>query len=725
MAALGFGTSRSRDDSEPSKERKKTGGFYPKKGPRSFGSAERKQQKRYVYCNATGQPVHFVDRMQWSVDKRSNDPKPRKTFTQGHYGPKGEEIYKTPEILYLYNLPAIREAIQRNEPIFIVEGEKCATELIERGLPATCSAGGAKGWKRYYVGQLNLGRKDPTIFILPDNDQPGKDYAETVAKDLRDAGYRNVYIIPPSLMWETIDASPGKGDDVYDFIAKGGTCEDIMKVANSVKSSNNNQPVVVLDEHRKEGSLSPFNREALAEALPLEGPFTHTFFAKLINKTFPDKVIVVDGNLYLWTGKRWESKLKDECLFLATDLAELYHLKLKNIASNKEEKTISGIISQLENASFANKVITMLLNTAAVRERKVSLDGKQMAGRIAVEDGVITCATGVISDHKPTNYNTSYIPGLRFDPNTTCPQWESFIKSLFPDTTIREFVQRFIGQALASFSGNNAERVMLWLIGPTGSGKSTFLNVLGDIFGGYFFNGVRSDIFSSTLSGNERSQLYSALDGKRLASIQEYQGGKIDSVTLKSVVSADIQLARALYQRPGQAYMPTFIVATNTLPQWQHADAAAWDRVLVIRDVGSTLPRDQRNPELPAILEAEAAGILNWVIAGAQDYLERGLSIPIEIKSNTENIESTASIWAMFAVTCLRKTTGNNLRASKIQQAYLAYAKYAGLKTAEDNSTVMALQGRLDLSGFKTSLIDGEVWALDIELNPDYEYLCR
>jgi putative DNA primase/helicase len=724
MAALGFGTSRSRDDSEPSKERKKTLIHREKKVTYPFAAAQNRQKTRYDYTNADGRKLHYTDRLDWITQGVRY-----KKFVQGHYGPRGEEIYRTPEILYLYNLPAIREAIQRNEPIFIVEGEKCATALIERGLPATCSAGGAKGWKRYYVGQLDIkdGKKWPTssIFILPDNDQPGKDYAETVAKDFRDAGYKNVYIIPPSLMWETIDASPGKGDDVYDFIAKGGTREDIMKVANSVRSSNNNQPVVVLDEHRKEGSLSSFNREALAEGLPLEGPFTHTFFAKLINKTFPDKVIVVDGNLYLWTGKRWESKLKDECLFLATDLAELYHLKLKNTPSNKEEKTINGVISQLENATFANKVITMLLNTAAVRERDVKLDGKQMAGRIAVEDGVITCATGVISDHRATNYNTSYIPGLRFDPNATCPQWDSFVKSLFPDTTIREFVQRFAGQALASFSGNNAERVMLWLIGPGGSGKSTFLNVLGKIFNGYFFNGVPSGIFSSTMASNERSLLYAAINGKRLASIQEYHGGKIDSTIVKSLISADPIAARKHYSDYNQTFMPTLITATNTLPQWQHADAAVWDRMLIIRDVGSTLPRDQRNPELPAILEAEAAGILNWVIAGAQDYLERGLSIPVEIKSNTENIESTASIWAMFAATCLRGTAGNNLRASKIQQAYLAYAKYAGLKTAEDNSTVMALQGRLDLSGFKTSLIDGEVWALDIELNPDYEYLCR
>jgi hypothetical protein len=80
-----------------------------------------------------------------------------------------------PGKLPLFHLP---ELIARpNEPVFIVEGEKCACALASVGLLATTSAHGATSAQKT-DWQPIAGRE---VVILPDNDKDGQAYAQTCA----------------------------------------------------------------------------------------------------------------------------------------------------------------------------------------------------------------------------------------------------------------------------------------------------------------------------------------------------------------------------------------------------------------------------------------------------------------------------------------------------------------------------------------------------------------
>lgn len=118
----------------------------------------------------------------------------------------------------LYRLHLLHE--RRNEPVFLLEGEKCVDELEKRGVLATTS-GGADSLEAADFGPL-AGRE---IILWRDNDEAGKRWADTATRILEALGcqVRQVAI-------DKLDLPP-KGDCV-DWLASNpsATRDDISKL---------------------------------------------------------------------------------------------------------------------------------------------------------------------------------------------------------------------------------------------------------------------------------------------------------------------------------------------------------------------------------------------------------------------------------------------------------------------------------------------------------------
>ncbi len=121
----------------------------------------------------------------------------------------------------LYRLPELLKAKQ----IFISEGEKDADKLVSEGLAATCNAGGAGKWLPKYSDTL----RGKDCFILPDNDEPGRQHAQKVAESLRGKA-RSIKIVElPNL--------PEK-NDVSDWLAAGHTKNELLELTLKVEPVN-------------------------------------------------------------------------------------------------------------------------------------------------------------------------------------------------------------------------------------------------------------------------------------------------------------------------------------------------------------------------------------------------------------------------------------------------------------------------------------------------------
>ena len=142
--------------------------------------------------------------------------------TQFGVQPNGEwrrGLADTP--LTLYNAPLLPEwkfyydthPEETTRLLFIVEGEKDAETLWQRGFPATCNPQGAGKWKPEFSPLV----QGFDVVLLPDYDEAGIKHAEDVAAKI--AGYaRTIRIVK---LWEIMPELPPKGD-ATDYLERGG-----------------------------------------------------------------------------------------------------------------------------------------------------------------------------------------------------------------------------------------------------------------------------------------------------------------------------------------------------------------------------------------------------------------------------------------------------------------------------------------------------------------------
>ena len=130
-------------------------------------SATKARAVSWVYHRADGTPYLRV--------QRYDRPDGSKSYPQSQWNGADWAQGKPPGGKIPYRLPELAKAPGRE--VFICEGEKCADAVAKLGYLATTASEGAGKW----TPELNKWFKDRDVYLLPDNDGPGKHHAEQVA----------------------------------------------------------------------------------------------------------------------------------------------------------------------------------------------------------------------------------------------------------------------------------------------------------------------------------------------------------------------------------------------------------------------------------------------------------------------------------------------------------------------------------------------------------------
>jgi len=165
-----------------------------------------KPSGQWIYHDRHGHPVGVVVR--W-------DKSGEKTYKQVSLNSEGWICRGIPEPRPLYGLPGLADA----ERVFITEGEKAADAARAIGLTTTTSSQGAHSPDKTDWSPL-AGKE---CVILPDNNDPGKEYAESVSDSL-------AKLTPPATVKVVnLDGLPD-GGDIDDWIeARRGTDKDELR----------------------------------------------------------------------------------------------------------------------------------------------------------------------------------------------------------------------------------------------------------------------------------------------------------------------------------------------------------------------------------------------------------------------------------------------------------------------------------------------------------------
>jgi uncharacterized protein DUF3987 len=167
------------------------------------------------YRDAEGRPLGHVCRFETA---RGKEIRPL-TYCEGPGGERAWRWQTWPEPRPLYGLE--RLASRPDSPILVVEGEKTAdaAQKLFPDMVAVTSPGGSKAAQKADWSQLNNG----LVSIWSDADDPGRRYAQTVAKLAKQAGAQEVRIVKvPD------DFSPGW--DLADKPPEGYSAEELAKM---------------------------------------------------------------------------------------------------------------------------------------------------------------------------------------------------------------------------------------------------------------------------------------------------------------------------------------------------------------------------------------------------------------------------------------------------------------------------------------------------------------
>jgi replicative DNA helicase len=115
--------------------------------------------------------------------------------------------------LVLYNLPEVIRA----SVVFVVEGEKDVETLRDVGLVATTNVGGAGKFRQSYAKWF----EGKTVYILPDNDEPGKKHAQDVKTII---GHGTIIELPV-----------GHKEDITDWFKAGFGKDDLEKLIHDIE----------------------------------------------------------------------------------------------------------------------------------------------------------------------------------------------------------------------------------------------------------------------------------------------------------------------------------------------------------------------------------------------------------------------------------------------------------------------------------------------------------
>lgn len=247
------------------------------------------------------------------------------------------------------------------------------------------------------------------------------------------------------------------------------------------------------------------------------------------------------------------------------------------------------------------------------------------------KNGTVDLRTGEFRDHRRTDYLTRMIP-YDYDANAECPRFDIFMRQFMQDNDrMINFLWRALGY---SACGVTSEQKIFILHGDGANGKSTFLNLMLEIFGqgntGYGM-AVNSENLLSTKGSNKHETWRMSLAHVRLVGAQEVDEGRTFAESLiKELTGGDIITGRKLYQDEW-SYKPEFTawLSVNHLPHVRGTDEGIWRRLCVIPCDASF--KDKPDRALPERLMQEAPGIWARIVKEARMWIKEGLVLPREI----------------------------------------------------------------------------------------------
>ena len=383
---------------------------------------------------------------------------------------------------------------------------------------------------------------------------------------------------------------------------------------------------------------------------------------------------------YTWDGARWDSRPSLAVERMAKETARA--MLDRALALPEAHPRRDGLVQWARALESGKNLREMIAWSKAELEVPYSTFD-QDPWLLNCLNGTIDLRTGELRDHDPENRLTKMIP-IRFDPEAQHELWDHFIHDMTAGKEgLLPFLQRAVGY---SATGLTVEEKLFMIVGPTRSGKSTFVEAIKAALGEYAWTADFETFLAKKFSGEGGpTEGIAKLAGMRFVSSSEVDEGRaLALAAVKQLTGGDAVTARFMYKGLF-SFKPTFSLwlVANTEPLVPKDEAAMWERVLRV-PFDNIVPDEKRDLSLKGrIQDPEDGGpaVLRWIVEGAVAWHKEGKLIPPEcvVVSTNEYRDRMDPLSGFIEDMCVIDE-GASVPVTELLSAYVRWAKMTGEK---------------------------------------------
>lgn len=326
------------------------------------------------------------------------------------------------------------------------------------------------------------------------------------------------------------------------------------------------------------------------------------------------------------------------------------------------------------------------------------------------QNGTFDLRTFKLRSHNPADF-LSKMANVDYVPSAKCERWEQFMGEIMEhDIEKAQYLQTAIGYAV---TGLQNQKCFFILHGQkTNNGKSTFMDAVMHIMGDYA-KAAQADVITSKQFARDSSapsEDIARLWGSRLVSMAEPdKSARLNVGLIKQMTGNDPLTARFLRQNSFQ-FVPEFkiFLHANDLPQTTDDTVFSSGRVKVIQFNREFKPEEQDRTLAAAFQKPEnAAGILNWMLEGARQFLCTGLRDPVTVQTAVAAYRAESDVVGDFVSTCMKPRMGENVLVSKVYDKYKSWCFQCGYQAMGLKNLTRELRRKLEIRhGMYGNVID-------------------
>jgi P4 family phage/plasmid primase-like protien len=566
----------------------------------------------------------------------------RFTYGLGHDKPR--KAYKA-----IYgSIQALNKAISEGRAVFIPEGEKDTDTLTKQGYTAF-TYGGANDWQADFATLV----QGATVFILADNDAPGKKVAETILNDVQEVAKSAKIIVP---MPDIPKA------DITDYFKAGHSKEEFEKMLQNTVTENR-----IRTGEQEEIDLIQFH--IVADNGKITGVYHNAIF-EYIKSHY--NIFIVGGTPYIYdsgyfkvdvTGARLKSIIRKFIyppFIKSTTINNIYNLFLQDISLELQFEQLNYYPSYwicFQNGMYDTKEKRLLPHSPKYR-----------------------AINQIPHDYKPD----AVISGAKTD---------EYLNFICEDSDSKEMLLQFIGYSLTKDVG---QQKFLVLNGIGGTGKSTLIRLIEALTGS-------RNVSNISLTDLQQRFASFGLMGKLLNSCADLEIQALeDTSIIKKILGEDtLRAEQKGHDAISFKSYAKLIFSTNELPLVKSEKTNGFYRRLLVLTMNK-VPVN-KNPNLFHELEQEIEYLLHLAVQAVERMYQQGIITVADVSDRAvqQLWNDSDTVQAFLHEMCVKDEKGR-IERTELYKKYSDYCEDTDRQSLTKNNFYKSLRAK-GYSEIKTS----------------------